>query len=193
MQDYIQNYNDISFPELSKIIQNLATMGNDQKITMQLASALGVYMYKLQEEYKYPPVFPLELLPLPKTEIKKWGFNYASLVVKNERILKQFQQDAALCYTRFQQISSDQWDAIGSESVDNLLLYNAEIRDNGSSSLPISHEFKTLIDSYQANYNNEVVELHEYLRSAKSKPFGCIIIAIILLVVNLTITWLFIK
>jgi hypothetical protein len=187
MQDYEQNYDDIPMSEVTKTIQVLSLMSEDKKTIMQMTSSLGVHMCKLQKEFGYPPVFPIDLIPLPKSAIKKWGFSYASIVVKKQGMLKQFQQDAALYYTRFREMTKSQWDAIKSDSVENIVIYNAEIRDNRSSSLPISTEFKTIIDSYRTEYDAEVIELHSFLKSNKST--GCMIILILLLVFNTTLVW----
>lgn len=187
MQDYEQNYDDIPMSEVTKTIQELSLMSEDKKIIMQMTSALGVHMCKLQKESGYPPVFPIDLIPLPKSAIKNWGFKYASLVVKKQGILKQFQQDSALYYTRFREMTKSQWDAIKSDTVENIVIYNAEIRDNRSSSLPISTEFKTIIDSYRADYDAEVIELHSFLKSNRST--GCLITLFLLIAFTISI-WL---
>lgn len=170
MNDYEQNYDDIPMEEVTKTIQMLSLLSQDKKNIMQMTSALGVHMCKLQNEFGYPPVFPAEMIPLPKEILKKWGFNYASLIVKEHRILKQFQQDAALYYTRFREITISQWDAIKADSIENFVLYNAEIRDKKTSDLPISTEFKEIIDYYHSEYDTEVSELYLFLKS--KKPLG---------------------
>ena len=187
MQDYELNYDDIPMSEVEKIIQDLSLMSKDKKNIMQMTSALGVHMCKLQKEFGYPPVFPTDLIPLPISDLKKWGFNYASIVVKKQGILKQFQQDSALYYTRFREMTKDEWEAIKSNSVENIVLYNAELRDNKSSSLPISTEFKTIIDSYRAEYDIEVNELHSFLKSNRST--GCLITLFLFMIFTISI-WL---
>jgi hypothetical protein len=182
MNEYEQNYNDIPMTEVTKTIQMLSLLSQDEKNLMQMASALGVHMCKLQKDFNYAPVFLIDLIPLPKAVLKKWGFNYASLVVKKQGILKQFQQDAALYYTRFREMTSSQWDAIKTDSVENIVIYNIEMRDNQSSALPISSEYKAIIDFYRAEYNTEVNELHSFLKSKKSN--GCMIILLLLFVIN---------
>jgi hypothetical protein len=189
MENHEQNYDDIPMSEVTKTIQMLSSMPQDKTNIMQLATALGVHMCKLQKEFGYPPIFPVDLIPLPKSLIKKWGFNYASLVVKKQGILKQFQQDAALYFTRFREITESQWDAIKSNSVENIVLYNAEVRDKRASSLPISLEFKTIIDTYRAEYDAEVNELHSFLKA--NKPKGCLSLFLLLLLLNITLVWLF--
>ena len=189
MQDYEQNYDNIPMSEVTKTIQALSLMPLDKNTIMQMTSALGVHMCKLQKEFGYPPVFPIELIPLPISVIKKWGFNYASLVVKKQGKLKQFQQDAALYYIRFREMTKDQWEAIKSNSVENIVLYNAELRDYQSSSLPISTEFKNIIDSYRAEYNIEVNELHSFLKS--NRPIGCLVTLFLLIVFTFSILLIF--
>jgi hypothetical protein len=185
MKDYELNYDDIPMSEVEKTIQALSLMSQDKKTIMQMTSILGIHMCKLQKEFGYPPVFPTEMIPLPISVIKKWGFNYASLVVKKQGKLKQFQQDAALYYTRFREMTKDQWEAIKSNSVENIVLYNAELRDNQSSSLPILPEYKAIIDSYRLEYNIEVNELHSFLKSSRSS--GCLITLFLLIVFTITI------
>jgi hypothetical protein len=174
MNDLEQDYEDIPMVEVIKTIKMLSSLQQDKKNIMQMASVLGVHLCKLQKEFGYPPVFPIDLIPLPKSQLKKWGFDYASLVVKKQGILKQFQQDAALYYTRFREISKSKWDAIKSNSVENIVLYNVELRDKKSSSEPIPSEFKAIIDSYRANYDNEVTELLASLKDHDSKSKGCL-------------------
>jgi len=171
------------------MIQLLSGKGNDEKTIMQLTSALGVYIQKLQKEYNYPPVFPLELLPITKSEIKKWGYEYAYLVVQKEGGLKQFQQDGALCFTRFREISKIQWEAIKTGSIEYLTLYNAEMRDKGFSEITIPVEYKTIIDNYQKEYKSEVVQLHGYLRG-KSQSKGCLKKSLFIFITGLIIIWL---
>jgi hypothetical protein len=187
MQDNELNYDEIPMEEVMKAFQLLSLMSPNKKTIMQMASALGVHMCKMQKEFGYPPVFPIDLIPLPKSEIKKWGFSYASLVVRKQGILKQFQQDAALYYTRFREISKSQWDAIKSNSVENIVLYNAELRDKKSSSESISSEFKAIIDSYRSDYDTEVIELHSFLKSKRS--IGCMIILFLTIVFNASLFW----
>jgi hypothetical protein len=185
MQPSELNYDDIPMSEVKKMIHSLSLMSQDKKNIMQMTSILGIHMCKLQKEFGYPPVFPIELIPLPIPVIKKWGFNYASIVVKKQGILKQFQQDAALYYTRFREMSKDQWEAIKSNSVENIVLYNAELRDNHSSSLPILPEYKAIIDSYRVEYDIEVNELHSFLKS--SRPSGCLITLFLIIVFTISI------
>ncbi len=189
MDSNIDNYDDISFESITKMIQLLSGMGNDEKTIMQLTSALGVYIQKLQKEYDYSPVFPQEILPLSKSKIKKWGYEYAYLAVKKEGELKQFQQDGALCFTRFQEISQTQWEAIKTRSIDSLTLYNADMRDKGFSEIIIPEEYKTIVNNYQKEYKSEVVKLHEYLRG-RSQSEGCLKKSVILSIAGLIIFWL---
>lgn len=108
MNDLEQDYEDIPMVEVIKTINFLSSLKQDKKNIMQMASVLGVHSCKLQKEFGYPPVFPIDLIPLPKSQLKKWGFDYASLVVKKQGILKQFQQDAALYYMMFREMTSSQ-------------------------------------------------------------------------------------
>lgn len=190
MDDYdVHDYDNVSYEELIKTIQLLSALEQDEKIIWQLTSALGVYINKLQEEYEYPSVFPLELLPITKSEIKKWGYEYAWIVVNKEGQLKQYQQDAALCYTQFRKITPTQWKAIKNQEVEDLILYNAEMRDTGWSNLPLSQEYKVIIDDYRKDYNSSVAELHEYLKGRTSSS-GCMGRATILLMAGLLIAWI---
>ena len=84
-------------------------------------------------------------------------------------------------------MTKDEWEAIKSNSVENIVLYNAELRDNKSSSLPISTEFKTIIDSYRAEYDIEVNELHSFLKSNRST--GCLITLFLFMIFTISI-WL---
>jgi hypothetical protein len=176
---------DISLDQMKTVIQLLQTKSDVKEYTMWMTSALGSYLEKLQTEYNYSPVFPTELLPISKSEIKKWGFDYAAITVKKEGELKQYQQDAALCYTRFQPMTAKQWGTIRNNSVQDLVIYNAEMRDKGVSIADIPSEFKLIIDSLRKDYSTEVIELHSYLKSKRS-PLGCMVTALFLSVVLLT-------
>jgi len=154
-------------PDVIHTIRALLAEGDNPEAIMPIASALSLYMQKLQAEHNYAAVFPLELLPLPKPEMKKWGFQYAALLVRNTGALKRYQQDGALFYTRFQSMSPAQWEAIRSDAIDDLVGYNAEMRDKGSSTVPIPPEFKAIIDAYREEYNRDAEQLHSQLRDRK--------------------------
>ena len=154
---------------------------------MWMTSALGTYIEKLQAEHNYSPIFPVELLPISKLEIKKWGFQYAATMVKNQGELKRYQQDAALCHTRFQSITPMEWETIRSNTED-LVIYHSNVRDKKASSVNIPSDLKLIIDNYREEYDSEVIELHTYLRSQKRSSTGCIVTMLILLPI-LAIAW----
>lgn len=187
MDQYEINYDDYQMSEILQTIRALSLLPKDKKTIMQMASVLGIHMCKLQKEFNYPPIFPENLIPLPKSDLKSWGYKYALQVIKKQRILRQYQQDAALYFTRFREIAPGQWDAIRTGSVENIVLYNAEIRDKRSSSLPIFTEFKSIIDSYRAEYDSEVIELHSFLKSNKSN--GCMFFLVFFVILNSILLW----
>jgi hypothetical protein len=188
MNDLEDDYENIPMVEVIKKIKMLSSLTPDKKNIMQMTSVLGVHLCKLQKEFRYPPVFTLDLIPIPKSQMRRWGFEYASLIVKKQGILKQFQQDGALYCTMFQEMTSSQWDAIKSGAVENLILYNAEMRDKKSSSLSISTEFKFIIDSYRTEYDKEVIELHSFLKSKKS--IGCMMSLFLILISSFILIWI---
>jgi hypothetical protein len=188
MTNDLDHYENLSLQELSKVLKNLILSEDDYKRTMSITSVLGLYIEKLQEEYDYSPIFPLELLPIPKNDIKKWGVEYALQVIRKEGKLKQYQQDGALCYTRFRSMTTNQWDAIKTGSIDGLILYNAELRDKGFSAIEIPEEFKVIIGTFQEDYKVDVIELHNYLRSSKSSSKGCLFNTLLFYIVGLTLT-----
>lgn len=190
MTDYNKLNEAISLSQLKSAIQLLQAKSDTKEYTMWMTSALGSYLQMLQTEYNYSPIFPLELLPISKSDIKKWGGDYAAIMVKKEGELKQYQQDAALSFTRFQSITPKQWVAIREYLVPDLVIYNAEVRDKGLSNVDIPSEFKLIIDSYRNDYALEVTELHTYLKSLRKPPLGCIIPALFLSVV-LAVTWFY--
>jgi hypothetical protein len=191
MTNYNKPEDDISLAQMKTVIQLLQTKSDVKEYTEWMTSALGSYIEKLQLEYNYTPVFPIELLPISKSEIKKWGFDYAAATVKKEGQLKQYQQDAALSYTRFQSITAEQWKAIRDKSVQYLVVYNAEVRDKGISNADIPPEFKSIIDTYRNEYSSEVTELHTYLKSLKKSPLGCLVTALFLS--GILISWYYLK
>jgi hypothetical protein len=110
-------------------------------------------------------VFPAELLPLPKADIRKWAYRYAALTVMNTGKLARFQQDGALCFTRFQPMTQNQWDAIRTDAIPDLVRYNAEMRDQGTTTAQLPSDIKAIIDAHRTEYKAEETALHEFLRS----------------------------
>lgn len=191
MTNYSKSEDDISITQIKTVIQLLQTKIDAKEYTEWMTSALGSYLEKLQREYNYTPVFPTELLPISKSEIKKWGFDYAANNVKKEGQLKQYQQDAALSYTRFQSMTAEEWKVICDNSVQDLVAYNAEVRDRGISNVDIPPEFKSIIDTYRKEYSSEATELHTYLKSFKKSPLGCLATALFLSCI--VISWYYLK
>jgi hypothetical protein len=148
-------------------------------------------------------------LPLPKSEIKQWGFKYASDTYRFYRKLKYYQQDAALCYTRFQPMTAEQWEAIRTDSIDNLRWYYEEVINKGLKGLPslntptvkgvkdlssldLPTEFKLIIDSFRNDYESEVKELRRYVRSSNKSTVGCLLTAFSLITIGFVLTWILI-
>lgn len=163
----------ISYEACVQAIQSFATRIEASANIMPMASALGVYVQKLQAEHNYAPVFPLDLLPVPKEELKKWACRYAALTVGNTGKLARFQQDGALCFTRFQPMTEKQWDAIRTDTIPDLVKYNAEMRDKGSSDAHIPADIKAIIDAYRREYKEEETALHSQLRTSSPTRAGC--------------------
>lgn len=183
MRDISSDFDDISLSELKNIIQTLAMDLDNEPNIMALTGAIGVYIEeKLQNKTTRYPVFPIDLIPIPDFLLKQWGQKYASIVVKKEGKLLRYQEDGALYYTRFRSISNEQWELIKADAVENLFLYNMEVKEKGLSNLPILPEFKQIIDDYQRDYKNGVVELHDYLRTLKPNK-GCLFTAMVLILI----------
>lgn len=178
----LSEFDNISLSELKKIIQSYSMQMDNEVYVRALTGAIGVYVEKLQVESNRHPVYPLDLLPIPSFLLKEWGQKYAALVIKEERQLLRYQEEAALYYTRFRNIKHEQWDLMKADAIKNLALYNMEVRENGFSNLSIQPDFKEIIDNYQSDYKEGVKELHSYLRSLKSNK-GCLFIAMILLLI----------
>jgi len=190
MEDYITAAEEMSLPELVHTIKNVLAKIDDPNCLESITSAIVVYMQRIQEENNMSIIFPLELLPAQKAEIKKWGFIYAFVAVKQQGVLKSYQQDGCLCYTRFQPLSPAQWEAIREGEIDDLVTYYMEMRDKGVSPVDIPPEYKIIIDTYRNEYNLESKELHDHLRSTSSKRLGCMVNLFFFSIVSAAIAWI---
>lgn len=185
MSKYLSGYKPKSADELLKELKALKSQleaaENDYSDALEIENAksanelyermedaFSIYITKIEEEYNNPPVYPLDLLPLSKSEIKWWGYYYAYTDSRKKGNLEQSVLDRALCHTRFQPMSPAQWDAIRKRSVDNLGLYFSEMREKGSSALPVPNEFKIILKSFFAEYKSETKELKRYFREKDS-------------------------
>lgn len=184
-----------SLNDLKKTIQLLTINEDSPGYASSMAYALGSYIEKLQVIYQSSPIFPLNLLPLPNHDIKKWGFKYAIEIIKREGRLVQYQQDAVLCYTRFQSITTSQFDAIMSDYSEKVLVYNMEMRDTGNSLVELPDEITKIINSYRKEYLKEAEELHKHLQKNSNRSFGCMktIVVIIGITVFSSLLFLILK
>jgi len=196
MNDDISKFQNIPLSDLRKIIQTITSNYltdhlDDPKFIIEMASPLITYIQRIQTVTNFSIIFPLELLPAPKSDIKKWGFRYSSILLKEQGSLKKYHQDMILSYTRFQPISPNQWKEIEEDAINSISVYYKEMRDKGVSTVNLKPEYKAMVDTHLNEYNSEAKELHEYLQSKKSKPFGCIVSLLFLSIVCIVITWLF--
>lgn len=183
-------FESLSLSELKAIIKSLAIQLDKEDNVIALAATIGIYIEKLQGIGNYSPVFPLSLLPLPTFIFKEWGERYASIVVKREGKLLKYQEAGALSYTRFQNITPEQWELIKNEAIENFTLYNMEVREKGISNLPILPEFKEIIDNYRSDHNHGVEDLRKSLRTLNSNK-GCLLTTLLLLLIAISYFTLF--
>ncbi len=190
MEDYESYCKTLSTDKLKEEIFKL-TRPTDKSHPYNLTFALGTYMLKLQEDSNYAPIFPIDLAPIPKYELRKWGQEYAQRVLLAQGGLQKYQVDGALCYTSFQNIVNSQWDKIKSGQVENLLLYVEEFKKSGKSHCKLPDEYKELADAYIEEYKREKSELFGGLDKFQKKFSGCYILTIVLIVVLASIIWYF--
>jgi hypothetical protein len=164
---------ELSISHLARAICVLAVRVEEPEFLKAMAAVLGIYMMKLDREYAFPPIYPNELLPLPKSVLKDWGFRWAELVVKGTGKLLKFQQKAVLYYTSFQQLSPEQWENIKTRAISDLVSYNRDMRERGTSGASIPPEYKALIDAYRREFDAEASELLQHLRSSPATRSGC--------------------
>lgn len=167
------DYNAISYSQCIEGIQAFARRIDAPDNIMPMATALGIYIQKLQAEHSYAAVFPLELLPVPKNELRKWAYAYAAFTVKTTGKLARFQQDGALCFTRFQPMTKQQWETIRADTIPDLVRYHVEMRDKGTTTAQIPSDIKAIFDTYLAEYKTEEKTLHTMLRTSPSAKSGC--------------------
>jgi hypothetical protein len=185
-------HNEIpSLNDLKKAIQLLTINEDTPGYESSMANALGLYIEKLQIIYQPLPVFPLNLLPLPKHEIKKWGFKYAIEIIKKEGRLLQYQQDGVLSYTRFQRIYPSQFDAIMSVYSEEIIGYNMELRDTGSSIIELPEDLAEIINLYRKEYLEEAEELHKHLQKNSNRTLGCMKTIVVIICIILCSSFLF--
>ena len=70
-------------------------------------------------------------------------------------------------------MTKQQWDAIRTDSVPDLVRYYVEMRDKGTTTAQIPADIKTIIDKYLAEYKAEETGLHGILHSSPSAKSGC--------------------
>ena len=179
----------LSTKDVARAIAALSSRLDDSEFLMPMAALLGIYMMKLNKDHGFPPVFPLELLPLPKPVWKNWGFRYAALVVRRTGKLLQYQQKGVLCYTSFQSMSKNQWEEIHAGTVNDLVRYNVEMRDQGTSKATIPLEYKSLIDAYRREFDAEASELLQYIEALPANRSGCASVAVMLSLIGVFIVW----
>lgn len=194
MKEHESYFNNLSLKELKENINTLIKK-HDALSQEKLTYALGTYLLNLQRENNYSPVFPLELIPLPRVEMKKWGFDYAMLVMSRQSKFLKYQQDAALCYTFFQPLSEDQWSKIKSGSLEDLVLYHRDIYDNGKSDLSLPTEYEEIVKNQIEDYNKEKHELFAKFDNIQKETNGCLykgIIMIAVLAALVVLIWYFV-
>ena len=140
------------------------------------ALLMSMYMAKLQQKYPDDLVrlYPDALLPLPKEMLKKIGFLYAESIVRGQRGLMRYQEEAALFHTRFQPMTERQWDEICTGVAADMAVYELDVREKGRSDIPIPEEYRELLDTKEAEYVNAARELHDHLRARGTRNVGCL-------------------
>jgi len=186
------NYQEMPLDELKRLIQSvidnyLADYIDSKKYIIELAAAIISYINRIQTENNYSVVFPLELLPASKSDLKKWGLKYSTILIKKFGSIKRYHQDMILCFTRFQPISPAQWEEIKTNEIVNISVYYKNMRDKGESTVDLKPEYKKIVDANLNEYNVEAKELIKYLQNHQSKSTGCLKGAIYLLSIGFII------
>ena len=190
MKDYEPYCEKLSIDELKDEIFKL-TRPDDKSNASNLTFALGTYMLKLQGKSNYSPVFPLELSPIPKDELRQWGERYSQRVLMGQGGLQKFQVDAALTYTSFQNLTKEQWGEISSGKVDNFLTYIEDKKKKGNSEQELSSAYKLLADTYLEEYKTAKSQLFKGLDNYQKKLSGCYIPIVIAIVAVGVLIWYF--
>jgi hypothetical protein len=141
----------------------------DSKDQVETASYyLGLYLNKLNSNYSFPmPVFPLSILPIEKEALKKIGFEFAKMLVLSQRNLKRYQEDAALFYTSFQEISEKQWSAIQNDLIAEVSVYDSNFYPGAEEiEIDLPKEYQEIINTKHDEKNKGVIQLHETMKEA---------------------------
>ncbi|MCZ4410355.1 hypothetical protein O3Q51_16180 [Cryomorphaceae bacterium 1068] len=190
MEEYESYCEKLSIDELREEIFKL-TRPDDKSHASNSTFALGTYLLKLQEKSNYSPIFPLELSPIPKNELREWGEQYSKRVLIGQGGLQKFQVDAALSYTSFQNLTKEQWKKISSGEIDNFLLYVEDKKKKGNSEHELPNEYKLLADNYLEEYKTAKSLLFKGLDNYQKKLSGCYIPIIIAIVAIGALIWYF--
>lgn len=177
--DYQELRSFLSSMNLSEVESELKKYSENLSSKEELESAafiMGVYINKLQEEFDFHmPALPKTMLPVTKQTLKKIGFEYAKLLVLEQGHLKRYQEDAALFYTSFQDITDAQWDhIINKQGVVGFLDYDSNfLPDFENIDVDIPDEYKHIIENKYQEKESAVIELHQELKKTlKSKSQG---------------------
>jgi hypothetical protein len=187
------NYLEMPLDELKRLIQTVTddSLNNNidnKKYIIELADAIISYVNRIQTENNYSIVFPVELLPASKSDLRKWGFKYSIILLRKFGSLKKYHQDMILCFTRFQPISPAQWEELKNDENVNISVYYKDMRDKGSSTNELKLEYKKIVDNYINEYNEGAKDLLAYLKNHKSQRIGCLRSVIYFFTIGLGIT-----
>lgn len=134
---------------------------------------LGLYINKLNYKFGFPlPVFPKAILPVNKQTLKNIGFEYSKMLVLKQNNLKRYQEDVALFYTNFQNISESQWKNIINDEtlMHELLGYDSNFLPNFEKiDIDIPDEFKNIINEKYKEKEGAAIELHNVLKKTLEK------------------------
>ncbi len=175
LRDFQETLKNTSLRELKiALAQQAQNLESDSELEIA-CGLMGMYFNKLQQEFgAQVTVYPIVLLPAPKHVLKKIGFHFAKITVRNLGHLKKYQEDASLVYTNFQPMTEAQWEQIRENKGSELMMYEMNIVEKDNFAIDLSLEYKAIINRKLLERREGLQELHAMLREfSKNEAKGC--------------------